>query len=272
MLELYQQVLVPFMSNDYYPLFGGTEVASGGLETNCDSECSPHKYIIDFASFLYICSIVLSRSFAASASDKSSAEGVMMLPLIDMCNGTCITGQENVELEVIDSVTEDAAGTQRSESAVESLGTYALRTTHHIAVGSELLLPYQSCTASNADYLLSYGYLPLFRTLSIAPASATSQTPEHIFDIARENAIKLTNEVIRNPRNDVDLSLHCFITKLLDIIHPPGHDDKLRADKWNHLLNVDSVPEVLRVSSDDLISSQPQILPIVSKICRLKCQ
>ena len=90
--------------------------------------------------------------------------------------------------------------------------------------------------------------------------------------------------MVQSPESYVDLALHRFMKRLLDVVHPvqrggiagageagageAGTGAALRAAKWRHLVETDRVPPVLRVSTALLVTAQPQVLPVASQICR----
>ena len=178
-----------------------------------EKEACHGRHVIDYTSFIYLCSVVASRTFASTSSTSTAAhsdthrrdgaagvgknstsDGLMLLPFVDLCNGTCIAGHENVVLEILSTGEEEekekegvpdedtrqgrpATGTNSSKDSSKGW-YYSLRATEHIPVGGELLLLYQGgkgagdqagagaeaeagdSSCSCADYLLAYGYLP----------------------------------------------------------------------------------------------------------------
>lgn len=302
---LYRGVVVPFMSGeDYHFLFSacgdddgmrsigpGFEtttvaealaagVAAGAWEEDRDSDGECHyplptlvlspqqlaRRVINFASFERLCFLVTSRTFACmeKTDGASNGSGVMMLPFVDLCNGTCIEGHENAVLETL-NVEEDVD----TRGSCVNKSMYALRATQHITAGTELLLLYRSSSTSNADYLLNYGYLPLY-CQSQHKTSQTKSTRDLV------SVVKKTQDVVYNSHNYVELMLHQFIVKLLHIVHPRGEGpggresgELLRAAKWRHIVEVEQMPAVLRVSRELLVTAHPQVMPIASRICRL---
>jgi hypothetical protein len=244
----------------------GDDVLGPGASSVADMLCEEQlqRNVIDYTTFVKLCDMVCSRVFGQDEDVSSENGGVMLLPFIDLCNGTCIAGHENVVLETL-SMDDQESGDSNCEIGNNKF-MYTLRCIKDIPAGQELLLLYRATSTANADYLLTYGYLPIYRTV---PHAVPVQSAARAF-VQTQN-VQLTNEVVNNPHNYVDLHLHRFTARLLQIVNPPNRSEELRqlaAAKWRHVVEVDAVPEVLRVTRNMLVKAQPEVLPAVSQICR----